>query len=105
MLRQYERQIALFVIDNKWREHLSEMDYLRSGIGLAGNGTTRSSGRIPARGFLLFSDLVDAVKRDSIKHLFHVQAPEAAAPARRPEVPDRRRSTATGGFQGRCRSQ
>ena len=38
VLRQYERQIALFVIDNKWREHLSEMDYLRSGIGLRAMG-------------------------------------------------------------------
>ena len=87
VLRQYERQIALFVIDNKWREHLSEMDYLRSGIGLRAMGQRDPLVEYQREGYLLFSDLVDAVKRDSIKHLFHVQAPEAAAPVRRPEVP------------------
>jgi len=87
VLRQYERQIALFVIDNKWREHLSEMDYLRSGIGLRAMGQRDPLVEYQREGYLLFSDLVEGVKRDSIKHLFHVQAPEAAAPVRRPEVP------------------
>ena len=86
-LRQYERQIALFVIDNKWREHLSEMDYLRSGIGLRAMGQRDPLVEYQREGFLLFSDLVDAVKRDSIKHLFHVQAPETAAPVRGPAAP------------------
>jgi len=86
VLRQYERQIALFVIDNKWREHLSEMDYLRSGIGLRAMGQRDPLVEYQREGFELFSELVDAVKRDSIKHLFHVQAPETAAPARRPEA-------------------
>ena len=85
-MRSFERQIALFVIDNKWREHLSEMDYLRSGIGLRAMGQRDPLVEYQREGFLLFSDLVDSVKRDSIKHLFHVQAPEAAAPAR-PQVP------------------
>jgi preprotein translocase subunit SecA len=87
VLRQYERQIALYVIDNKWREHLSEMDYLRSGIGLRAMGQRDPLVEYQREGFLLFSELVDAVKRDSIKHLFHVQAPEAAPAVRRPEVP------------------
>ena len=87
VLRQYERQIALFVIDNKWREHLSEMDYLRAGIGLRAMGQRDPLVEYQREGFELFSELVDAVKRDSIKHLFHVQAPETAPPARRPEAP------------------
>ena len=87
VLRQYERQIALYVIDNKWREHLSEMDYLRSGIGLRAMGQRDPLVEYQREGFMLFSELVDAVKRDSIRHLFHVQAPEAAPPVRRPEVP------------------
>jgi preprotein translocase subunit SecA len=77
----------LYVIDNKWREHLSEMDYLRSGIGLRAMGQRDPLVEYQREGFMLFSELVDAVKRDSIKHLFHVQAPEVAPPVRRPEVP------------------
>src|SRR3970282_302770 len=38
VLRQVERSVMLSVIDNKWREHLSEMDYLRAGIGVGAMG-------------------------------------------------------------------
>ena len=34
-MRQLERAIPLQIIDNRWREHLYEMDYLREGIHLA----------------------------------------------------------------------
>ena len=35
-MRYLERQILLQIIDNRWREHLYEMDYLREGIHLRG---------------------------------------------------------------------
>jgi preprotein translocase subunit SecA len=38
ILRQVEKSVMLSVIDNKWREHLAEMDYLRAGIGLRAMG-------------------------------------------------------------------
>ena len=33
-MREIERLVLLNVIDNRWREHLYEMDYLQEGIGL-----------------------------------------------------------------------
>src|SRR5207247_6638228 len=36
IMRQLERAILLQIIDNRWREHLYEMDYLREGIHLRG---------------------------------------------------------------------
>jgi len=87
VLRQVERQVVLSVIDNKWREHLSEMDYLRSGIGLRAMGQRDPLVEYQREGYLLFSELVDSVKRDSIKYLFHVQLADTTAPARRAEVP------------------
>ncbi|HSM43985.1 MAG TPA: preprotein translocase subunit SecA, partial [Acidimicrobiia bacterium] len=38
ILARVEKSVMLSVIDNKWREHLSEMDYLRAGIGLRAMG-------------------------------------------------------------------
>ena len=49
-MRQLERNVLLNVLDRKWREHLYEMDYLKEGIGLRGDGAARSRGRVPARG-------------------------------------------------------
>jgi preprotein translocase subunit SecA len=86
VLRQVERQVVLSVIDNKWREHLSEMDYLRSGIGLRAMGQRDPLVEYQREGYLLFSELVDAVKRDSIRYLFHVQLADTAPPARGPDV-------------------
>ena len=46
---RWNDQVVLSIIDNKWREHLSEMDYLRAGIGLRAMGQ-RDPLRVPARG-------------------------------------------------------
>jgi preprotein translocase subunit SecA len=82
VLRQVERQVMLSVIDNKWREHLSEMDYLRAGIGLRAMGQRDPLVEYQREGYDLFSELVDSVKRDTIKYLFHVQLTQPAAPTR-----------------------
>jgi preprotein translocase subunit SecA len=77
---QLEQQVVLSVIDNKWREHLSEMDYLRSGIGLRAMGQRDPLVEYQREGYALFSELVDAVKRDTVRYLFHVQFAETPAP-------------------------
>jgi hypothetical protein len=48
-MRALEREVMLQLIDQKWREHLSEMDYLREGIGLAGHGPAGPAGGLAAR--------------------------------------------------------
>jgi preprotein translocase subunit SecA len=82
VMRQLERTVVLSVIDNKWREHLAEMDYVRSGIGLRAMGQRDPLVEYQREGFALFEDLVASVKHDTIRYLFHVdvvqrQQPEA----------------------------
>jgi len=71
-MRQLERTVVLSVIDNKWREHLAEMDYLRSGIGLRAMGQRDPLVEYQREGFAYFEELVDAVKHDSTRYMFHV---------------------------------
>ena len=73
ILGRVETSVMLSVIDNKWREHLSEMDYLRAGIGLRAMGQRDPLTEYQREGFEMFTDLVDAVKRDAVKYLFHVE--------------------------------
>ena len=84
VMRQLERTVVLSVIDNKWREHLAEMDYLRSGIGLRAMGQRDPLVEYQREGFDFFEELVDAVKYDAIRYMFHVdvvqQQQQAAAP-------------------------
>jgi preprotein translocase subunit SecA len=72
VMRQLERTVTLSVIDNKWREHLAEMDYLRSGIGLRAMGQKDPLVEYQREGFNYFEELVDAVKHDAIRYMFHV---------------------------------
>ena len=37
-MREVERQVMLQIIDQRWREHLEEMDYLQEGINLRAVG-------------------------------------------------------------------
>ncbi|MDE0232941.1 MAG: preprotein translocase subunit SecA [bacterium] len=76
-----ERSVMLSVIDNKWREHLAEMDYLRSGIGLRAMGQRDPLTEYQREAYDLFADMVESVKRDSVRYLFHVKATKPRRPA------------------------
>ena len=97
---QLEQQVVLSVIDNKWREHLSEMDYLRSGIGLRAMGQRDPLVEYQREGYVLFSELVDAVKRDTVRYLFHVQFAETPPPES-PKLAPAASSTSNKGQVGR----
>jgi preprotein translocase subunit SecA len=78
-LRTLEQRVVLSVIDNKWREHLAEMDYLRAGIGLRAMGQKDPLVEYQREGYDMFSDLVAAVKHDTIRYLSHVQVVQQPA--------------------------
>jgi preprotein translocase subunit SecA len=82
ILNQLERTVVLSIIDNKWREHLAEMDYLRAGIGLRAMGQKDPLVEYQREGFDLFSDLVDSVKHDALRYMYHVQVVQNQEPER-----------------------
>jgi preprotein translocase subunit SecA len=86
VMRQVERRVMLSLIDNKWREHLAEMDYLRAGIGLRAMGQRDPLTEYQREGYDMFSDLVDAVKRDAVRYIYHVEVAKRPPEAPRPAV-------------------
>jgi preprotein translocase subunit SecA len=82
VLERVEKSVMLSVIDNKWREHLSEMDYLRAGIGLRAMGQRDPLTEYQREGYDMFMDTVDTVKRDAVRYLFNV---EVAQPKTEPQ--------------------
>ncbi len=97
VLRRIEKTVVLSVIDNKWREHLSEMDYLRAGIGLRAMGQRDPLVEYQREAYDLFADLVDSVKRDSVRYLFHVQVAQEAEKAKQEQVRAKAQAAAAGG--------
>ena len=65
------RGSALSFIDQSWKDHLAEMDYLRSGIGLRAMGQRDPLVEYQNEGFDLFEELIDNVKFSVIRILLN----------------------------------
>lgn len=72
-LRNFEKQIILRVLDDLWKDHLAAMDHLRHGIHLRGYAQKNPKQEYKRESFNLFRDLLDSIKRDSIRVLSNVQ--------------------------------
>jgi len=72
-LRSFEKQILLRVVDDLWKDHLSTMDHLRHGIHLRGYAQKNPKQEYKRESFTLFQELLDSIKRDTIRVLSHVQ--------------------------------
>ena len=65
------RASSLSFIDQAWKDHLAEMDYLRSGIGLRAMGQRDPLVEYQKEGYELFEDLVNNVKYSVIRILLN----------------------------------
>ena len=72
-MRYLERQILLQIIDNRWREHLYEMDYLREGIHLRGFAQIDPLVAYKNEGFTMFRDLMNSIWEEFARVIFHVE--------------------------------
>jgi preprotein translocase subunit SecA len=105
LMRQIERFVLLQIIDQRWREHLYDMDYLREGIHLRGFAQIEPLVAYKNEAFELFRDLMNSIWTDFAQLIYHVEVtpldangqPLAAPPPPRPSRPSRAASSATGG--------
>ncbi len=73
LMRYLERQILLQIIDNRWREHLYEMDYLREGIHLRGFAQIDPLVAYKNEGFTMFRELMNSIWEEFTRVIFHVE--------------------------------
>ncbi len=76
-----ERDVMLQVIDQRWREHLSDMDYLRDGIHLRQVAQQDPLTAWQREGFQMFDHLLESVKTEYVRFITHVEVaqPEATS--------------------------
>jgi preprotein translocase subunit SecA len=72
-MRALEREVMLQLIDQKWREHLSEMDYLREGINLRAMGQQDPLVAWQRDGYEMFGQLMSSIDDDYVKIVMHAQ--------------------------------
>jgi preprotein translocase subunit SecA len=84
LMRYLERSILLQVIDNRWREHLYDMDYLREGIHLRGFAQIDPLVAYKNEGYSMFEELLHSIWDEFSKLVFRAEIevqPEAGAVA------------------------
>jgi preprotein translocase subunit SecA len=101
LMRALERFLLLQIIDQRWREHLYDMDYLREGIGLRAAAQMEPLVAYKNEAFELFRDLMNSVWDDFARLVYHVEVTvEGQDPAAPPPVPSRRPSRASSSATG-----
>jgi preprotein translocase subunit SecA len=72
--KEIERDVMLQILDQRWRDHLSDMDYLRDGIHLRQVAQQDPLNAWQKEGYLMFEHLLDAVDVDYVRYITHVEA-------------------------------
>jgi preprotein translocase subunit SecA len=79
LMRELERFVILQVVDQRWREHLENMDYLREGVHLRAMAQKDPLVEYTAEGHGMFEELNAAIREEVVFTLFHAElAPEDA---------------------------
>jgi len=73
VMRQVERQIMLRILDQRWRDHLYSMDYLKEGIHLRAMGQKNPLTEWQREGFEMFETMMDSVSEDFVKYVSHIE--------------------------------
>lgn len=76
-MRELERVILLKTVDSKWMDHIDNMDHLKQGIGLRAFKQQEPVQAYQMEGSDMFAEMIESIKIDTVKYLFHVQIEKA----------------------------
>jgi preprotein translocase subunit SecA len=82
VLRELERMVLLSVIDNKWREHLYEMDYLEEGIHLRAYGQRDPLVEYQREAHEMFEQMKGSIVEEFVRYIYRVEIVRQDEPAR-----------------------
>ena len=92
VMRDFEKQILLQIIDNSWKDHLGAVDSLRQGIGLRSYGNKNPKLEFRRESFELFEALLQKIRHEGVRFLSRVEI-EANNPEDVADSRDKRKET------------
>lgn len=72
-LREIERVVLLRVVDQKWMDHIDNMDHLKQGMGLRAYKQQDPIQAYQIEGSAMFEEMIEGIKTETVKFLFHVR--------------------------------
>jgi len=88
VMRDFERRVALEVINRKWMEHLAAMDYLREGINLRGYAQQDPLVVYQKEAFEMFEVMQHSIQDEIAKFMFHIQLVQESQEFEEEEQPE-----------------
>ena len=73
LMRHFEKAIMLQTLDQQWKEHLAQMDYLRQGINLRGYAQKDPKQEYKREAFTMFTEMLERIKHDVISLISRVE--------------------------------
>jgi preprotein translocase subunit SecA len=73
LMRLFERDVLLRVVDQSWKDHLLALDHLKEGIGLRGYGQRDPKQEYKRESFELFAAMKERIEDTAIKTLFRLE--------------------------------
>ena len=73
-MRQIERDVMLQILDQRWRDHLAEMDNLKDGIHLRWTVQADPLNAWQSEGYNMFGQLIEVIDNDYLRYILHVEA-------------------------------
>ncbi|MCK5242909.1 preprotein translocase subunit SecA [bacterium] len=89
VMRQLERALLLQIVDQRWKEHLYDMDKLKEGIGLRAYGQKDPLLEYKREGFNMFADMIMQIKQELIQLLLKIKAFQESNEGPRTSMPSR----------------
>ena len=71
-IRELERVVLLKVIDNKWMDHIDDMELLRQGVGLQAYGQKNPVVEYKMSAYEMFNTMTENIQEDTVRMLYHV---------------------------------
>ncbi|WP_346886583.1 preprotein translocase subunit SecA [Clostridium sp. UBA4395] len=85
-MREIERVILLKIVDSKWMDHIDSMDHLKQGIGLRAYKQQDPAQAYQMEGSEMFAEMIENIKHETVKYLFHVKVEKAPERERVAEI-------------------
>ncbi|MEZ4682512.1 MAG: preprotein translocase subunit SecA [Caldilineaceae bacterium] len=105
-MRQAEKQIMLWAVDNRWIRHLTDLDHLREGIGLQAYAQVDPVVAYKREAFNMYADLMNDIRSDIVKAVYSVQVQrQQQAPVATPLARNIRTNRDGGGGNGSSKPQ
>ena len=73
VMRNLEKDLLLRVVDNRWIDHLHNIDMLRDGIGLRAYGQKNPLLEYKKEAYDLFNNMMYDIQSETVKHLFRTK--------------------------------